>query len=95
MLRVEATGPRPAVFPFLPVGYRDKTELLSDDSSDSTSDECKPRKSAMSLKETWPADNEVVLDGTPGPSVVTGEGLTLDHVADDGTIRPGNYRFTR
>jgi hypothetical protein len=92
MLRVELTGPRPAVFPFLPVGHREKTEVFSELSPDS---DCKPSKSAMSLKETWPADDEVVLDGPVGPSVLTSEGLTLDRVVGDGTIRPGRYRFTR
>jgi hypothetical protein len=95
MLRVEATGTRPAVFPFLPVGHRHKTEMFPDPSTDRTDTECKPSKSAMSLKETWPADDEVVLDGPVGPSVVASEGLTLDRVVGDGTIRPGRYRFTR
>lgn len=91
MLRVEATSTRPAVFPFLPVGYRHK----ADPPPGLTGDDCKSSKSAMSLKETWPADDEVVLDGPVGPSVGRGGGLTLDRVVGGGEIRPGRYRFTR
>ncbi|HET7504952.1 MAG TPA: hypothetical protein VFK02_28205 [Kofleriaceae bacterium] len=94
MLRVEVSGDRPAVFPLLPVGYRSRLEKL-DDSSDLTGAECKPSRSAMSLTETWPADDEVVLDGSVGPTVSASEGMTLDRFVGDGTIRPGRYRFTR
>ncbi|HEV7557117.1 MAG TPA: hypothetical protein VGO00_16735, partial [Kofleriaceae bacterium] len=61
----------------------------------STDPDCKPSKSAMSLKETWPADDEVVLDGTAEHNAPSSEGLTLRHVVGDGSITPGRYRFTR
>jgi hypothetical protein len=55
------------------------------------------RRICRGRKETWPADDEVVLDldGPVGPSVATGEGLTLERIVGDGTVRSGSYRFTR
>jgi hypothetical protein len=90
MLRIDATGAKPAVFPLLPVGARDRLELEGGEAPD-----CKPNKSAMSLQETWPSDDEVVLDGKSGPSVKTSEGLTLEQIVGDGAVTPGRYRFMR
>lgn len=92
MLRVELTGGKPAVFPFLPVGQRAAVELLLDPPDQA---DCKASKSARSLQESWPADNEVVLTGKPGHAALGGSGLTLDAVAGDGGVTPGRYRFTR
>jgi len=95
MLRVEPAGDRPAVFPLLPVGYRQRTERLIDQPYNQADPDCGPSSSAMSLRETWPAEDVVVLDGATGPSV-SGVGVrTLSQLAGDGTIRPGRYRFTR
>jgi hypothetical protein len=91
MLRVETTGAKPAVFPLLPVGERNKLEAVGDPAD---SPDCKPSSSSVSLKETWPADDEVVLDGKAGPNVKTGEALTLDQFVGDATIKPGRYRFS-
>lgn len=89
MLRVETTGDKPAVFPFLPVGLRTKTELMGSDPQP----DCKPSHTATSLEESWPSDDEVVLDGKSITIPVAGE-LILRSVVG-ATTAPGHYRFKR
>lgn len=94
MLRVELTGKTPAVFPFLPVGSRSHTGGVSESSPYHTDERCKESSSAVSLKESWPSDTEVVLEGKPAPGV-SGGGLWLRSIVGSGAIAPGRYRFTR
>ena len=93
MLRVELGGDKPAVFPLLAVGVRDRLEPIAELAADAP--ECKASRSAMSLQERWPSDDEVVLTGAAGPSVSTLETMTLPQVVGGGKIAPGRYRFTR
>lgn len=93
MLRVETGGQQPAVFPFLPVGTRKNVEMYPDPGSPPTDPECKPSKSAMSLKETWPNDDEVILEGAGGSFASTE--LKVDQVVGNGSPTAGHYRFRR
>jgi hypothetical protein len=89
MLRVELGGAKPAVFPFLPVGTRSELTRLGEPGDDP---DCKPSKSAMSLEETWPADDEVVLDGKAAPP--SPGTFKIEAIVTAGPT-PGRYRFTR
>ena len=52
----------------------------------------------MSLVETWPADDDVILTGLTGkagPTIVGIDGLTVRSLVGDGTVRPGHFHFER
>lgn len=99
MLRVETGGPKPRVFAPLPVGTRFLVwdELHIDNPGRSKTDaDCKVGATATSLKEKWPSDDEVILEG---PAAAAGGPLTtmftMGYLEIAQLARPGHYRFPR
>ncbi len=99
MLRVETTGAKPRVFAPLPVGTRITVwdQFHFDDPTRSKTDvDCKVGTTATSMKEKWPTDDEVILEG---PAAATGgpetKMFTMGSLSIDRLARPGHYRFPR
>jgi hypothetical protein len=92
MLRIETAGVKPLVFAPLPVGARHKQAPFEPPTPDDP-DPCPASAFAMSMKETWVSDDEVILDGKGG------SGGPLEHI--DMAAPPqqgaaaGRYRFIR
>lgn len=93
MLRVETGGTRPIVFAPLPVGARTQVTLNDPDSPSKDDPECKPTRSAVSMKENWVSDDEVILEGAGGAGGPLEGPFAMG--AGHKPASAGRYRFTR
>jgi len=94
MVRVETTGAKPVVFPPLVVGERETIEAMKDKDPEVS---CKPVKDRLSMKESWPSDDELDLAGPPTwYAVPTVDGVIHVGLGQKGApSTAGHYRFTR
>ena len=92
MVRVEASGAKPIVFPPLVVGMR-ASSRRTEWSSDPT---CPTANKYLSMTETWPAVDELVLSGPATwnrPQILNG--VVEMGGGLPGKSSAGRYRFTR